>query len=187
MRIIRIPLLFMSGLFVAGVSTIGVEAAEPTILSQSRTYTYSPYSQAPTLQSSSLQSPMPAGAAVQDADPATTNMVVGQPIAQSRYVAASGTSQPAAGVPSRIVLPPPATSFSDTGQPAVTTARPYLLLPPPPQTIVTQRPLVTSSPPNPVAAPAPAPAYRVGRGLLGQPKLYVPSQPIRNALRFLTP
>jgi hypothetical protein len=30
-------------------------------------------------------------------------------------------------------------------------------------------------------------AYYVGRGILGQPKLYVPGQPIRNALRWLTP
>ncbi len=28
--------------------------------------------------------------------------------------------------------------------------------------------------------------YYLGRGILGQPKLYVPGQPLRNALRFLT-
>jgi len=27
----------------------------------------------------------------------------------------------------------------------------------------------------------------VGRGIVGQPKLYVPGQPLRNALRFVTP
>lgn len=29
--------------------------------------------------------------------------------------------------------------------------------------------------------------YYVGRGIIGQPKVYVPGQPIRNALRYLTP
>jgi hypothetical protein len=42
---------------------------------------------------------------------------------------------------------------------------------------------------QPVAAPAAAGCkpYYVGRGLLGQPKLYMPGQPVRNALRFITP
>ena len=31
------------------------------------------------------------------------------------------------------------------------------------------------------------PNYFVGRGVLGQPKVYVPGQPIRNVLRYLTP
>ena len=41
------------------------------------------------------------------------------------------------------------------------------------------RPLmpVLSMPPN----------YFVGRGILGQPKVYVPGQPVRNVLRYLTP
>ena len=30
-------------------------------------------------------------------------------------------------------------------------------------------------------------AYYVGRGIFGQPKVYVPGQPVRNALRWLTP
>lgn len=37
----------------------------------------------------------------------------------------------------------------------------------------------------PIARP-PA-SYYVGRGLLGQPKVYVPGQPLRNALRYLSP
>ena len=45
--------------------------------------------------------------------------------------------------------------------------------------IVTYRPLVPL-----VAMPR---SYRVGRGILGQPKVYVPGQPVRNALRYLTP
>ncbi len=31
------------------------------------------------------------------------------------------------------------------------------------------------------------PGVVVGRGILGQPKAYVPGQPLRNALRFVTP
>lgn len=45
--------------------------------------------------------------------------------------------------------------------------------------------------PVPVVAYRPAavavPAYVIGRGVVGQPKLYVPGQPIRNAVRFSTP
>lgn len=52
----------------------------------------------------------------------------------------------------------------------------------------------------PAATPAPVVVYRpvlpvfrmprsyvVGRGILGQPKVYVPGQPVRNTLRWLTP
>jgi hypothetical protein len=31
------------------------------------------------------------------------------------------------------------------------------------------------------------PSYEVGRGILGQPKLFVPGQPVRNFFRYLTP
>jgi hypothetical protein len=36
-------------------------------------------------------------------------------------------------------------------------------------------------------APAPACGPQIRRGLLGQPVVYVPGQPLRNALRFLAP
>lgn len=40
----------------------------------------------------------------------------------------------------------------------------------------------------PVAASQPVPTnYYVGRGVIGQPKVYVQGQPVRNVLRFLTP
>ena len=45
--------------------------------------------------------------------------------------------------------------------------------------LVTYRPLVPL-----VSMPR---SYQVGRGILGQVKVYVPGQPIRNALRYLTP
>jgi hypothetical protein len=35
-----------------------------------------------------------------------------------------------------------------------------------------------------VSAP---PSYYVGRGVIGQPKMYVPGQPIRNFFRYLSP
>ena len=60
---------------------------------------------------------------------------------------------------------------------------PTPLLPPPawnaaPATIV-YRPLipVVPMPPN----------YQLGRGILGQPTVYVPGQPVRNFLRYLAP
>jgi hypothetical protein len=41
------------------------------------------------------------------------------------------------------------------------------------------RPLIPLVPPPPV--------YYFGQGILGQPKVYVPGQPLRNVLRYLTP
>lgn len=41
---------------------------------------------------------------------------------------------------------------------------------------------------RPVVPVVPVPStYYVGRGVIGQPTVYVPGQPIRNALRFLSP
>ena len=41
---------------------------------------------------------------------------------------------------------------------------------------------------RPIVALRPMPTgYYVGRGIIGQPKLYVPGQPIRNFVRWLTP
>lgn len=40
---------------------------------------------------------------------------------------------------------------------------------------------------RPVVAPAVPSGYVVGRGLLGQAKLYKPGQPVRNFLRYLGP
>ena len=41
----------------------------------------------------------------------------------------------------------------------------------------------------PVAAPVVAarPSYVIGRGVVGQTKVYIPGQPIRNSVRFVTP
>jgi hypothetical protein len=41
---------------------------------------------------------------------------------------------------------------------------------------------------RPLVPLAPMPAqFEIGRGILGQPKLYVPGQPIRNFFRYLSP
>ncbi len=80
---------------------------------------------------------------------------------------------------------------TEYGRPAVTYApspQGTLALPPPPPLatvpvqvgpVVTYRPLVP-------AVPMPA-QYFLGQGLLGQPKLYVPDQPLRNFFRYLSP
>ena len=82
---------------------------------------------------------------------------------------------------------PPAAS----GGPVITyapSAAGTLVLPPPPPvaTVPVQiGPVVTYRPLVPVV-PVPA-QYYLGRGLLGQPKLYVPDQPLRNFFRYLGP
>jgi hypothetical protein len=53
------------------------------------------------------------------------------------------------------------------------------------QAVPAPRPVVTYRPLLPLA-PAPE-SYYTGQGVLGQPKLYVPGQPIRNFLRYLGP
>lgn len=78
------------------------------------------------------------------------------------------------------VLAPPVVSLPGAA-PATTvyapTVRPSACCPPAPR--VTYRPVMP-------VLPMP-PAYEVGRGILGQPKLYVPGQPVRNFFRYLTP
>jgi hypothetical protein len=61
-----------------------------------------------------------------------------------------------------------------------------VVLPPPPITCTGNdyAPVVSYKPLVPVTAPPPQ--YYLGRGLFGSPKLYVPRQPIRNFLRYLT-
>lgn len=59
-----------------------------------------------------------------------------------------------------------------------TTVDPHYVVPTP-RPVVTYRPVID-------VAPMP-PAVYTGRGLLGQPKLYVPGQPVRNFFRYLSP
>lgn len=52
-------------------------------------------------------------------------------------------------------------------------------------------PVVAGYAPAPVVAYRPAvvaqPAYVIGRGVVGQTKVYIPGQPVRNSVRFVTP
>ena len=72
--------------------------------------------------------------------------------------------------------PAVATISPSTFAPAVP---PVIEVPSCPQPTCAYRPLVTVT--------AMPPTYEVGRGILGQPKLYVPRQPVRNFVRWLTP
>ena len=84
---------------------------------------------------------------------------------------------------------PPAVSGLPTVTYAPSAQGTLVLPPPPPQTVmsvpVQVGPVVTYRPLVPVV-PVPA-QYYLGRGLLGQPKLYVPNQPVRNFFRYLGP
>jgi hypothetical protein len=71
-------------------------------------------------------------------------------------------------------LPPASVSVAP-----VVTVPPVIEVPTSPPASCAYRPLV--------AVTAMPPAYEVGRGILGQPKLYVPRQPLRNFVRWLTP
>lgn len=64
-------------------------------------------------------------------------------------------------------------------RPGVTAYSVPALAPGVPQGIVTFRPLVDLAPE--------APTQYLGKGIFGQPKVYVPNQPIRNMLRYLSP
>ncbi len=102
------------------------------------------------------------------------------PLAQAQAGPVAGTAAPPAvsahptvtyapGPQGTLVLPPP--------PPLMTVPAPVSPLPVSP--VVTYRPLVP-------VVPLPA-QYYLGQGLLGQPKLYVPNQPVRNFLRYLSP
>jgi len=102
----------------------------------------------------------------------------------SRYDAPAPSVQPAAPP----YYAPAATTLSPAAAPQVlpqAQCECYRSLAPAfsPQTVY--QPVITYRPVLPLAA-MPS-RYYVGRGVLGQPKLYVPSQPIRNFLRYLSP
>lgn len=95
---------------------------------------------------------------------------------------AQGQQGPVAGT-----VYPPAVSGQPTWTYAPSPQGTLILPPPPPQVPVPVQvsPVVTYRPLVPVV-PLPA-QYYLGQGLLGQPKLYVPNQPVRNFLRYLSP
>ncbi|GEM_PF-1435415 len=91
---------------------------------------------------------------------------------------------PAAGVPTvmynadgsaPLCLPPPPSAWHT----------PVVAAPAGPVVAAPAAPVITYRPLLPVI-PAPG-QYYLGRGVLGQPKLYVPNQPVRNFVRYLSP
>ncbi len=116
-----------------------------------------------------LRAPM-----VLDSSPARVT-VQPWPVAVARYdFRPSVATPPLAPTTSPLVLPPPPSALR---MPSPTIVRgqssPGLWAVP----VTSYRPITTSIP----AAP-----YRIGKGLVGQPKLYVPGQPMRNFLRYLS-
>jgi hypothetical protein len=95
-----------------------------------------------------------------------------QPAAPSAPQATVGISQPAATPsPSSTVWPPVVLPPANA---PVYAHSPQMVAPP----VTAYRPLVPVAPPPP--------SYYLGRGIFGQPKLYVPEQPVRNFLRYLS-
>jgi hypothetical protein len=84
--------------------------------------------------------------------------------------------------PAGTVAPPVLPSRGAVGEAAPPAVPAPLLVPPAwnvaPATVV-YRPLIP-------VVPMPA-NYQLGRGILGQPTVYVPGQPVRNFLRYLAP
>lgn len=93
---------------------------------------------------------------------------------------ATVTTYPAAR-PAPLSLPPPPA-------PAITLPAPAIASPALPVTPLVATPAGAVVTYRPVLPVIPMPAqYYLGRGLLGQPKLYVPNQPLRNFVRYLSP
>jgi hypothetical protein len=96
------------------------------------------------------------------------------------YRAAAPSTLPLPPPPPATSAPVPATSVQVLSAPvAPAPLAPIQVAPIQVPPVVTYRPLVP-------VTPMPA-QYYVGQGLLGQPKLYVPAQPVRNFLRYLSP
>ncbi len=87
-----------------------------------------------------------------------------------------------------VVPPPPASVYGGADRPRSPfgdTFPPTTTLAPWAGPVIYPPPVVTYRPVTPAASP-PA-EYQLGRGVFGQPTLYLPGQPIRNFLRSLTP
>lgn len=93
---------------------------------------------------------------------------------------AAAQTEPAYGYTPLPTLPPDAVAAPDCVCPPMrAVARPPIVVAPAPSPAVAFRPLLPVAPIEP--------EYVAGRGILGQPKLYVPRQPVRNFIRYLSP
>ncbi len=96
--------------------------------------------------------------------------------------------------PASCLTPLPRTSLRLTNLPATPTRRGYDMQVttmadyPPPYTVMSPLEPASLLPPVVMAPSAPTvpEGYVVGRGLIGQPKLYKPGQPVRNFLRYMS-
>lgn len=127
------------------------------------------------------------------ANRARRSNVAYQPVATSMYVGGVDPCDPCACAPVAFHGPvadpsltaaapapayaPPAVAAPATPDPAYA-PQPYVASPvaPQPSAVLGQNPVGTGDP-----------RHYIGRGVIGQPKLYVAGQPVRNALRFVTP
>jgi hypothetical protein len=129
---------------------------------------YAPASFAPTLHAP-ISSP-------------TVNVAQGLPSWPAPATQATAVQTTMRPVPATTVQYPPGSMqcvCTPTGQPV------YNMPPANLGTTATYPPVYSYRPAMPVSA---MPAdYYFGRGLIGQPKVYVQGQPVRNAIRFITP
>jgi hypothetical protein len=108
--------------------------------------------------------------------------------------AAYGYGYSSVGTPQRVVYVQPATYSNQFPVQQVVNPQPVVMNP---QPLVNVQP---GSPYNPYAVTAPSVPWRpivnlrsmpenyvVGQGIIGQPKVYVPHQPVRNFIRYITP
>lgn len=128
-----------------------------------------------------------------DIAPALTVTSSGGPTVQSVPAynqAAYGYGYSSVGTPQRVVYIQPA-AYSNT-VPVQHVVNP--------QPLTNLQPLMGSTPYNPYTVTGPSVPWRpivnirsmpnnyvVGQGLIGQPKVYVPQQPLRNFIRYITP
>ena len=128
-----------------------------------------------------------------DVAPALTVTSSGSPTVQSvpAYNQATyGYGYTVVGAPQRVVYVQPA-AYSNT-VPVQQIVNP--------QPLTNLQPLTGSAPYNPYAVTGPSVPWRpivnvrqmpdnyvVGQGIIGQPKVYVPQQPLRNFIRYITP
>lgn len=178
----------------------GVIYPEITDLGKPRTVAAQPqlgsYTQRPAAYTAQLPPPpltgsRPTTIAPADVQPALTVTSSGGPTVQSVPAynqAAYGYGYTAIGAPQRVVYVAPAPYSNTVPIQQVTNVQPLGSLQP------------LGTPYNPFAATAPAVPWRpivnirnmpdnyvVGQGIIGQPKVYVPGQPIRNFFRYIGP
>jgi hypothetical protein len=115
---------------------------------------------------------------------ASGNLMTGSGMVPQQTLPLTGRVVPQPIKPLVLISEPAATNSPTMPAPRLTPAPPasapvYVLPPQPvPPPVTTYKPLIPVTPPPK--------RYYLGRGLFGQPKLYVPDQPVRNFLRYFS-